>query len=88
MVNICVAYTESVNPPGVSPTLTIPQIWAGLVRKVHHPEEFIQPITDVEVLEEESDTCIKRRVQYAKYRNLLPLEAVEVVTLHEPMKVR
>jgi hypothetical protein len=42
----------------------------------------------VEVLEEESDTCIKRRVQYAKYRNLLPLEAVEVVTLHEPMKVR
>ncbi len=86
MVNIYIAYTEPVNPVGVLPTLTIPQLWAGLRRKVHRGQDFVKIITDTEVLED-SDTYIKRRVYFDKNVSFSPEQAIEVVTLYEPMKV-
>lgn len=89
MVNIYVAYTEPVNPAGALPTLTIPQVWAGLRRKVVLAQDFIKPIINTEVMEE-SDTYIKRRVYYDMNYNNIPLlpEAIDDVMLYMPMKVR
>jgi hypothetical protein len=41
MVNIHLAYTEPLNPPGATPTLTRDQVWRGLQRKVRRAQDFI-----------------------------------------------
>src|SRR5204863_7328797 len=88
MVNIYVAYTEPINPAGVSPTLTIPLVWAGLRRKVVLAQDFIKPIINTEVLEE-SDTYIKRRVYFdTSYIDSLVPQAIDDVSLYAPMRVR
>ena len=52
MVNIYVAYTQPINPAGASPILTEAQIWEGLERKVRHAQDFVDPISGTDVLEE------------------------------------
>ncbi|KAF3057022.1 hypothetical protein GL218_06095 [Daldinia childiae] len=53
MVTFNLAYTAPINPSGTSPTLTIPQIWAGLERKVRRAQDFVPIIEECNVLSEE-----------------------------------
>lgn len=51
-----IAFTAPINPPGVSPVLTIDQVWAGLHRKVRHAEEFVAgAIKHTDVISESKD---------------------------------
>jgi hypothetical protein len=36
-----IAYTAAINPPNASPTLTYPQIWQGLERKIRAGQDFV-----------------------------------------------
>ncbi|KAI1774821.1 DUF1857-domain-containing protein [Hypoxylon cercidicola] len=55
MVTFNLAYTAPINPAGASPTLTVPQIWAGLQRKVRRAQDFVPIIEACDVLSEETD---------------------------------
>lgn len=55
MVTINCAYTEAINPPGSSPTLTRSQVWKGLQRKIRHAQDFVPVIENTEVLEEKEN---------------------------------
>ena len=52
MAVINVAYTGTINPEGVSPTLTEQQIWTGLQRKVRRGQDFVPVISDTKVVSE------------------------------------
>lgn len=52
MVTINLAYTAPINPAGATPTLTPPQVWAGLQRKVRAAHEFVPLISACTVLSE------------------------------------
>ncbi|KAI0384043.1 hypothetical protein F5Y04DRAFT_293445 [Hypomontagnella monticulosa] len=54
MVTFNLAYTAPVNPAGATPALTLPQIWAGLERKVRKAQEFVPIIEECTVLSEET----------------------------------
>ncbi|KAH6614443.1 hypothetical protein B0J18DRAFT_413612 [Chaetomium sp. MPI-SDFR-AT-0129] len=54
MVDINLAYTAPINPPGASPVLTPAQVWTGLQYKVRRAEKFVPVITHCEVLSEEN----------------------------------
>lgn len=54
MVTINLAYTAPINPAGATPTLTPPQVWAGLQRKVRAAQEFVPLISACTVLSETS----------------------------------
>jgi hypothetical protein len=55
MVYISVSITAPVNPPGASssPTLTQSDLWAALVAKARHPEEFVPEIARSTILHED-----------------------------------
>ncbi|KAI0837164.1 DUF1857-domain-containing protein [Hypoxylon sp. FL0890] len=55
MVTFNLAYTAPINPAGVTLTLTLAQVWAGLQRKVLHAEEFVPVIEECHVLSGEED---------------------------------
>ncbi|KAF2155616.1 DUF1857-domain-containing protein [Myriangium duriaei CBS 260.36] len=62
------AYTAPINPPSAPSTLTRPQIWAGLQRKIRHAEEFVTAISTCTVLSDTSDLLngtVEREVQFA-----------------------
>jgi hypothetical protein len=65
MVSIHLSYTSKINPPGSTPTLTIPQIWAGLQRKIRFAQEFVPVIDSCEVLEDK-DGVVTRQVKFKK----------------------
>jgi len=49
------AYTASINDGKPEPRLTIPQVWAGLQRKIRAAQEFVPAIISTEVVEEKTD---------------------------------
>jgi hypothetical protein len=55
MVTINLAYTSSINAGKPAPQLTVPQIWAGLQRKVRAGHEFVPAIASTDVIEERVD---------------------------------
>lgn len=55
MVTINVAYTAPINPPSTSPVLTLPQVWAGLERKVRAGQDFVGAIVSTDVIGEKMD---------------------------------
>ncbi|KAI2603950.1 DUF1857-domain-containing protein [Hypoxylon fragiforme] len=55
MVTLNLAYTAPINPPSASPPLSLPQVWAGLQRKVRHAPEFVPLITECTVLSSTTD---------------------------------
>ncbi|KAH7360007.1 hypothetical protein BKA66DRAFT_426342 [Pyrenochaeta sp. MPI-SDFR-AT-0127] len=63
MVNIHISYTSRINPSGVTPVLTYPQIWAGLQRKIRFAQEFVPVIESCEVLEDK-DGVVVREVKF------------------------
>jgi hypothetical protein len=78
MVTFHIAYTAPINPPSSSPTLSIPQIWTGLQRKVRHAQEFV-PVMESCTVQKEEDGIVTRVV---KLRD--GPEATEVVTSFYP----
>ncbi|KAF2809582.1 DUF1857-domain-containing protein [Mytilinidion resinicola] len=78
MVNFYLAYTSPINPPSATPVLTVPQVWAGLQRKIRFAQEFVSAITSCEVLSEE-DGVVTRVVQFKPGMGAAP-SAKEVVT--------
>ncbi|KAL2115243.1 hypothetical protein VTJ04DRAFT_10906 [Mycothermus thermophilus] len=50
MVTFNIIYTAPINPAGVSPRLTLAQVWEGLRYKVRRPERFVPVITSCEIL--------------------------------------
>ncbi|XXH02533.1 hypothetical protein Hte_008909 [Hypoxylon texense] len=55
MVTFNLAYTAPVNPAGATPVLTVPQVWAGLQRKVRRAQDFVPVIEACDVLSEGTD---------------------------------
>ncbi|KAI6089792.1 DUF1857-domain-containing protein [Hypoxylon rubiginosum] len=55
MVTFNLAYTAPINPAGATPTLTVPQVWAGLQRKVRRAQDFVPIIEECNVLSEETE---------------------------------
>ncbi|KAF2625312.1 DUF1857-domain-containing protein [Macroventuria anomochaeta] len=64
MVTVHLSYTSRVNKPEDSPVLTVPQIWAGLQRKVRFAQEFVPVIESCTVLEEKEDGTVIRDVKF------------------------
>jgi hypothetical protein len=86
MLNLHIAHTSPINPPGASPTLTHTQIWAGLQRKIRHAEEFVPVIESCEVVSDE-DGVVTRNVVFKKGQG--PKDrAKEVVRGFKPSWVR
>ena len=87
MVNFYLAYTQAVNPDGVSPVLTKPQLWAGLQRKVRNAPEFVPVIVSCEVLKEEGN-IVTRQVLFKEgsgQQHETPVK--EVCKEYKPTKV-
>ncbi|KAK0610639.1 hypothetical protein B0T17DRAFT_500206 [Bombardia bombarda] len=54
MVTFNLSYSAPINRPGQSPVLTVPQVWAGLQRKVRNASEFVPLIVSCEVESDET----------------------------------
>ena len=59
MVNIHVAYTQPINPQGVTPVLTRAQLWAALNRKVRRAHDFVPVFEDCKVIEEYDNVVVR-----------------------------
>jgi len=82
------AYTAPINPPSAEPKLTIPQIWAGLQRKVRAGQDFVGgAILSTDVVSEETDSegrpVITREVVFRDGNRRVQERCV----MYEPMKV-
>ena len=89
MVNVHVAYTQPINPPGAEPVLTESQVWKGLQRKVRFAQEFVSAIGSTDVLEERDGG--REVVRVAHFKSDFRGEsgsARETCRLFEPTKVR
>ena len=90
MVAIYSAYTQQINPTGVTPVLTRAQVWKGLERKVRRAQDFVPVIIDCKVLEDEGNVVVRE----AKFRggpDAIPGQedktVREVCKLYEPVRV-
>lgn len=50
MVVIIATYTEAINPPSASPTVTQSQFWDGMLYTATHTHEFVQSVQSCKVL--------------------------------------
>ncbi|OCL07235.1 DUF1857-domain-containing protein [Glonium stellatum] len=82
MVTYYLAYTAPINPSGVTPVLTVPQVWQGLQRKIRFAQEFVSAITSCTVLEDK-DGVVTRKVTFKEGMGVAS-EAREVVKSYEP----
>ncbi|KAK4164612.1 hypothetical protein QBC43DRAFT_45582 [Cladorrhinum sp. PSN259] len=94
MPTLNLGYTAPINPAGASPVLTLPQIWAGLQRKVRHAEEFVPLIlsctVESEVEDKVGNTVITRVVDFGNNLGLQQKDGKltrEVCTLYPPVRV-
>lgn len=90
--SVYLAYTAPINPPSSTPTLTVPQIWAGLQRKVRHAEEFVpKAIKSIDVISESTDDhgreVVTRDVMFLEEGAGEARKAREVCTFFPMMKV-
>lgn len=87
MVTIHLSHTSPINPSGASTILTVPQIWAGLQRKVRFAQEFVPVIESCTVLEERKDGTVVRDVKFKEGAGPKP-QARETVREYWPSWVR
>jgi len=52
---INLAYTSPINASKPAPTLTVPQLWAGLQHKIRSAQSFVPAIISTDVIEERTD---------------------------------
>ncbi|KAF2190902.1 DUF1857-domain-containing protein [Zopfia rhizophila CBS 207.26] len=60
MVTFNLAYISRINPPGITPILNYPQIWAGLQRKIRFAQEFVPVIESCNVISDK-DGVVERQ---------------------------
>jgi len=53
MVTVKLARTAPINPPSAEPSLTIEQVFKGLVRKCYQPQEFVPLMQGCDILHED-----------------------------------
>ncbi|KAM0806768.1 hypothetical protein AB5N19_07105 [Seiridium cardinale] len=91
MVTINIAYTAPINPAGAGPTLSQPQIWAGLERKVRRAQDFVPIIVACDVISEEQTAKGLTVTREVKFKGAGPKgdgSAVkEICTHHAPSRV-
>ena len=87
MVNIHVAYTEAINPAGVTPVLSRDQIWKGLQRKVRRAQDFVPVITGTDVVEDKGDE-VTRVAHFLAGQGREAHSQREVCKSYYPTKVR
>ncbi|MCJ1409319.1 hypothetical protein MMC19_003398 [Ptychographa xylographoides] len=88
MAKILAAVTLPINPASSGPTLTIPQIWAGLMIKCKEPQHFVAAMSDCEVVSETA-TQIMRVITVGKegmMGNEAGAKLRERIELVEPFK--
>lgn len=86
MVVVKVSRTAAINPPGVSPVLTVDQLWQGMVIKAREPQEFVALMEGCEVLEER-ENGLTRLVIFKEGWGPPSGKAEEEVSFHKPMRV-
>jgi hypothetical protein len=59
MVAIYCAYSQQINPAGVTPVLTRAQIWKALQRKIRRAQDFVPVISDCTVLEDKGNIVVR-----------------------------
>ena len=59
-----VAFTSPANEPGTE-QLTASDVWAGIMRSFRYPKEFVDYISDVEILSE-SDNQVHRILHFVE----------------------
>ena len=59
MVVVHCAYTEQINPSGVSPALSRDQIWKGLQRKIRRAQDFVPVIKSCDVIEDRENEVVR-----------------------------
>ncbi|KAH7374168.1 hypothetical protein BKA64DRAFT_688810 [Cadophora sp. MPI-SDFR-AT-0126] len=64
MVNIKVSQTGLINPPGVTPVLTLDQMWRGLVYKSREPQKFVAAVEHRDIVSEHDNGLT--RIEYFK----------------------
>lgn len=64
MVNIKVSQTGLINPPGVTPVLTLDQMWRGLVYKSREPQKFVAAVERRDIVSEHENGLT--RIEYFK----------------------
>ncbi|KAJ9642489.1 hypothetical protein H2201_008352 [Coniosporium apollinis] len=90
MVSFHLAYTAPINPSDASPTLTVPQVWAGMERKAKNAHEFVPAITECVVEKEEVNEkghVVVTRVVKFKEGMGPPGDVREVCVHFKPAKV-
>jgi hypothetical protein len=82
MVVLYLSHTAPINPASSSPVLTIPQIWAGLQRKIRFAQEFVPVIESCDVVSDENGVVV-RDVKFKEGAGPKP-QARETVRSHWP----
>ena len=89
MPNVLAAVTLPINPPSATPTLTVSQVWAGLIIKCKEPQHFVAAMSDCRVVSE-TDSQIMRIITVGKdgmNGNPAGTELRERIELAAPMQV-
>lgn len=81
-----VAVTLPINPPSASFALSQEQVWKGLDIKARNPMGFV-PISACEIVEDNGERGITRRVKFIEEGGPLRGHGTEVITYYPPMKV-
>lgn len=85
-MNLYFGITLPVNPAEVSPALTIPQVWQGLMLKARHPQPFA-PVEECTITEDRGEAGITRRVKFIDREGPVEDEVTEVISYFKHMKV-
>lgn len=86
MVTVNCAYTEQINPAGVTPVLTRDQIWKGLQRKIRKAQDFVPVIEACDVIEEKGNEVV-REAHFKETQGFKKQTVREVCKSYYPTKV-
>ena len=86
MVVIRQSQTCPINPPDVSPVLSIDEVWEVMLLKCRKPELFVAPISGSKVLEE-TPTFMKRSVTVKEGMGPPGGDMIEELQIRKPWKV-
>lgn len=86
MVVIKISRTAVINPAGVTPVLTVEQIWEGLVEKCRKPQSFVPLMEDCQILRED-ENGLTRLLTFKNGWGPPGGKAEEDIRYYSPMRV-
>lgn len=86
MVILYQSQTLPINPPGVSPSLSLAEVWEVMMLKCRKPELFVTPMSTSSVLEE-TETFLKRSVTFKEGMGPPSGKVIEDLQIRAPWKV-